>query len=264
MAEAMDVAQMVANSSLVPKAFINKPGDILVAMLMGKELGLNPMQAIQNIAVINGKPSIYGDALLALVQNHATFVSIEESYDDATKTAICKVQRKGAKPHTEYFSMEDAKTAGLQGKSGPWTQYPKRMQAMRARGFALRNQFADALCGLISAEEANDYPVDMGMAEVVKKAPREEAKPELPEYTSEQFKSNFPGWNDSAAQGKFNAERLIKNISVKYALSDKQIEMINGIHVGTKADPAQTIEESVVSTQYVTPEHDEFLDQYNQ
>jgi hypothetical protein len=53
--------------------------------------------------------------------------------------------------------MADAKRAGLLGKAGPWAQYPARMLALRARGFALRNAFADALRGLITAEEAQDY-----------------------------------------------------------------------------------------------------------
>jgi hypothetical protein len=53
--------------------------------------------------------------------------------------------------------VADAKAAGLWAKGGPWTQYPKRMLAMRARGFALRNAFADVLRGLVTAEEAGDY-----------------------------------------------------------------------------------------------------------
>ncbi len=55
------------------------------------------------------------------------------------------------------ISKEDAKKAGLWGKAGPWSQYPKRMLQMRARSFALRDKFADALSGLIMAEEAQDY-----------------------------------------------------------------------------------------------------------
>ena len=52
----------------------------------------------------------------------------------------------------------DANRAGLLNRSGPWKSYPDRMLKMRARGFALRDVFADALGGMISAEEANDYP----------------------------------------------------------------------------------------------------------
>ena len=49
------------------------------------------------------------------------------------------------------------KKAGLWGKAGPWSQYPKRMLQMRARSFALRDKFADALSGLLMAEEVQDY-----------------------------------------------------------------------------------------------------------
>jgi len=158
--EAMQVATMISGSQLAPQAYKGRPEDTLVAMMMGNELGLNPIQAIQNIAVINGKPSIYGDAMLALVQNHPAFGGINESFDDETYTAICTIWRKGGEKHTQKFSRMDAESSSLWGKKGPWSQYPKRMLAMRSRGFALRNQFADALCGLISAEEAQDMPVE--------------------------------------------------------------------------------------------------------
>lgn len=157
--EAMQMAQMLSSSEMVPKQYKNKPQDTLIAMMMGTELGLNPIQSLQNIAVINGKPSIYGDALLALVQNHKSFGGIEESFDDATMTATCVVWRKGGNRHSQTFSREDAQKAGLWGKAGPWTQYGKRMLQMRARGFAVRAQFADALAGLITREEAEDMPV---------------------------------------------------------------------------------------------------------
>lgn len=157
--EAMEYATIIANSAMVPKTYQGKAGDILVAVQMGAELGLKPIQALQNIAVINGKPSVYGDALLALVQAHPSFEDIKEWYDEKTNTAFCRVKRKNQTEHTVSFSIEDAKKAGLWGKSGPWTQYPKRMMQMRARGFALRDKFADALGGLITVEEAQDYQV---------------------------------------------------------------------------------------------------------
>lgn len=157
--EAMEYATIIANSAMVPKTYQGKAGDILVAVQMGAELGLKPIQALQNIAVINGKPSVYGDALLALVQAHSSFEDIKEWYDEKTNTAFCRVKRKNQTEHTVSFSIEDAKKAGLWGKGGPWTQYPKRMMQMRARGFALRDKFADALGGLITVEEAQDYQV---------------------------------------------------------------------------------------------------------
>ena len=92
--EAMQMADMLAKSQMVPKCYQNKPQDTLVAMMMGSELGLNPIQALQNIAVINGKPSIYGDAMLALVQNHPAFGGIKETYDENAMVATCTVWRK--------------------------------------------------------------------------------------------------------------------------------------------------------------------------
>jgi hypothetical protein len=157
--EAMEYATIIANSAMVPKTYQGKAADILVAVQMGAELGLKPIQALQSIAVINGKPSVYGDALLALVQAHSSFEDIKEWYDEKTNTVFCTVKRKNQTEHTVSFSIEDAKKAGLWGKTGPWTQYPKRMMQMRARGFALRDKFADALGGLITVEEAQDYQV---------------------------------------------------------------------------------------------------------
>lgn len=159
--EAKQFATELASSNLVPKAYAGKPLDILVAIQWGTELGLAPMQSLQNIAVINGKPSVYGDALMALVQANPACEGIEEFFEGEgtpNPVAVCIAHRKGRKPVTARFSVEDAKRAGLWNKQGPWTQYPKRMLQMRARGFALRDSFPDALKGLITVEEAQDYP----------------------------------------------------------------------------------------------------------
>jgi len=115
---------------------------------------LQPMQAMQNIAVINGRPSIWGDAMIALVRACPAFEYINETQTD--KEATCVIKRKGEPEAVRTFSMEDAKRAGLTGKSGPWTQYPKRMMQMRARSWALRDVFPDVLKGMICAEEALD------------------------------------------------------------------------------------------------------------
>ena len=156
---ALKVAEVIANSSFAPANMRGKPGDIVVALQMGQELGLKPMQALQNIAVINGKPAIYGDAMIAVCRLAPNFEYIHEEYLDDKKAARCSAKRKNEPEVVREFSEEDAKKAGLWGKQGPWTQYPKRMLQMRARGFALRDAFSDVLRGIISEEEANDYKV---------------------------------------------------------------------------------------------------------
>jgi hypothetical protein len=161
MAEAMSFANMVAKSAFAPKDFQNKPESCLLAIQHGSEIGLTPMQSLQSIAVINGRPCVWGDAALALVQSSPACEYVKEYIEGEgdQAVAVCEVKRRGyPAPTVSTFSMFDAKRAGLAGKTGPWSQYPLRMLALRARGFALRNAFADALRGLVTAEEAQDYP----------------------------------------------------------------------------------------------------------
>lgn len=171
-------ANMAAASGMVPKEYVDKPGAIMVAIQMGSELGLAPMQALQNIACINGRPAVWGDALPGLCRQSGQCKDIQEWIEGTGNDMIayCKATRVGCEPITQSFSVTDAKRAGLwkedpkttktgkngtyQVDSGPWYSYPKRMLQMRARGFALRDAFPDVLRGLISAEEARDIPVD--------------------------------------------------------------------------------------------------------
>lgn len=161
-AELAQFAQTAARSSMVPKDYAGKPENVMIAVQMGAELGLRPMQALQNISVINGRPSVWGDALLGLVRANPLCQDVIEKFEGEgdTLTAICIVKRAGSTPVEGRFSVADAKKAGLFSKPGPWVQYPKRMLQMRARGFGLRDAFPDVLRGLITAEEAQDIPPD--------------------------------------------------------------------------------------------------------
>ena len=153
--------QMVAKTDFAPKDFKGKPEACMLAGQHGAELGLGPMQSLQCIAVVNGRPTVWGDAALALVQSSSVceFVAEHAEGDGDAMVATCEAKRRGYPKSTVVrFSVADAKKAGLWGKTGPWTQYPKRMLQLRARGFALRDAFPDALKGLVTAEEAQDYP----------------------------------------------------------------------------------------------------------
>jgi hypothetical protein len=152
----------IVNSGLAPSSF-QTPEQVMVAIQCGLEIGLPPMQALQTIAVINGRPSLFGDGALALAMAHQLWGGIEETHVAETNTAVCKVWRfirredKTPKLTLRTFSEEDAKRAKLWGRSGPWSAYPKRMLQMRARSFALRDCFPDALRGVGISEEVSDY-----------------------------------------------------------------------------------------------------------
>jgi len=170
MTEAMGLAKLLASSDFVPKDFKGKPGNCFLAMQMGAELGVPPLQALQNIAIINGRPSIWGDLALAVVQANPDYEDHREFFTgnpfDDNYTAVFQIKRKGQAWHEVKFSVADAKQAklwqkrGYNGQDTPWITNPKRMLQMRSRGFGLRDKFADALKGMKLAEEIMDIPPD--------------------------------------------------------------------------------------------------------
>lgn len=204
--EAWRLAQMFAEAEdMVPKQYRGKPKAIMVAMQYGAEVGLAPAQALQSIAVINGRPSMWGDRLLALIVASPLYVNHDEYFevfsdvvtkepdpndpaklvsktvrvserragltvDDLKKddtTAICTFVRRGKpEPVTRRFSVGQAKKANLLGKEGPWQQYPDRMLQLRARGFAARDTFPDVLSGIQPAEEMRDTPPDVDVINI--------------------------------------------------------------------------------------------------
>ena len=161
-AEATQLAQDISKSELVPESFRGKPNQILCAIQYGAEVGLSPFQALQSVKIIKGNASLSGDAMLALVSARPECEGVDETVTGKgdARQAKCEIRRRGwKKPVVCTFSVADAKQANLWGKRGPWPEYPDRMLQMRARGFAIRNAFQDALKGFISTEEAQDYQV---------------------------------------------------------------------------------------------------------
>ena len=146
--EVFRLAKAISLSGLAP-AGMREAEKITVALLHGMELGLPPMQAVQKIAVVNNRPTIWGDAVPALL--YARGFKIKEWMDG--DTAHCTVTRPDGTEVTRTFSKKDAEVAGLWSKSGPWKQFPSRMLQMRARGFAARDGAADVLSGMYIREE---------------------------------------------------------------------------------------------------------------
>lgn len=153
--ECYRLGQLLAASGMVPKEFAGKPEACVVAIMQGLEVGLSPMAAMQTIAVINGRPTLWGDGAMAVVRASGMLEWVKEWTEG--DTAWCEAKRKGQEGTIKRsFSDADAKAAGLLGKPGPWAQYRPRMRQMRARSWTLRDGFPDALRGLGIAEEVQD------------------------------------------------------------------------------------------------------------
>lgn len=184
--EAMRFADMLSKSALVPKDYQGNPANCVIAMQWGMEIGLQPLQAMQSIAVINGRPAIWGDAMIAIVRGSGLLESMREDIGEASCT--CTVKRRGEAEVSRTYTMEDAKKAGLWGKQGPWTQHPKRMLQMRARAFTLRDVFPDVLRGVFVAEEAQDIPKERDIT-----AEGETLQPTHPSSRTESVKAKLIG-----------------------------------------------------------------------
>lgn len=173
------LAAAFAASGMLPKSYAGSIQEMtakaFTAMQMGAELGLMPMQSIQSIAVINGMPSLWGDAQRGIVLNHPDCEDVEDLYEgewkgrdntDPSFMAVCIVKRKGRTPVRREYSIQDAMDAGLwqtekvvtkYGQGGKpytkdndsaWYKHPKRMLNRRAAALAHRDAFSDALKGL--------------------------------------------------------------------------------------------------------------------
>ena len=157
------LANRVVQSGLAPKDCDNA-ADAMIRMQMGMEIGLKPMQAVQNIANINGRPSVWGPVVKGLVLNSKLCENWVEEWIGAEPGQELKLgdtwkvtaKRVGLPDQTFTFTVAEAKKAGLLGKKGPWQQYPKDMLLYRARGRCIKSLFPDVQGGLGFAEEMND------------------------------------------------------------------------------------------------------------
>lgn len=152
------LGKAICLAGMAPKG-METPEKCMIAIMRGLEVGLTPFMALDKIAIVNGRPVIWGDGAIGLVRGSGLCEFVKERIEgkDDGRVAICETKRRGeVEAIRRTFSVADAKKAGLWGKTGPWQQYPERMLQMRARAFALRDGFADVLGGLYLREEIED------------------------------------------------------------------------------------------------------------
>jgi hypothetical protein len=200
--EAMQMASLVHHSGLAPKS-LDTVQKVAVAMLMAVEVGLPVITGLQNIAVINGKAGVWGDAVLSLVRASG---QMELGYPKEKETGTpftdswtfhCTVKRKGGPEVTGSFSWAEAKRAGFDnpqlrggGKDtySPWTRFPRRMMQWKARQWIYRDEFGDILRGMRMAEELHDIvdlePSTTGQYVAPEVQPPTEPQGDRPEFNS--------------------------------------------------------------------------------
>jgi hypothetical protein len=168
-AEVFQLCNWIAESNIVPEAYRGRPADIFVAAEYGSDIGLKFMTAIQNIAIISGRPALPSDIKLAMVRGKNLLEwKKEASIEEIKKTGIawCEMKRIGVdqvERHT--YTIDDAKMARVWEKLGrndyptPWVTHKFRMLQLKPRDMCLRDLFGDVFKGLLSVEEAQEIEI---------------------------------------------------------------------------------------------------------
>lgn len=158
------VARMAVVGKMAPESLTKGKGPdeaasaCAIAIMAGAELGLTPLMALRSYAVVNGRPSLWGDGIKAVVRQSGRCEYIraggdlEKGWCEAKRSDTGEVMRR-------EFTMEQAKRAGLSGKAGPWQQHPDMMMERRATARCLNDLFADVLGGIVTADEAQDSTI---------------------------------------------------------------------------------------------------------
>lgn len=155
-------ATMLVKTNFLPQA-IKTPEQAIAIILTGRELGIGTMAALNNINVIAGKPTVSPQLMLALINSSKELEDV--SITDNGNACAVTMKRRGRKPHTETFSMEDAarmrttegygdskKTISLSEKYN-WKQQPATMRKWRAVAACARVVFPDIILGLYTPDE---------------------------------------------------------------------------------------------------------------
>lgn len=150
--EVQSLADTLAKSTLLPDALKGKSADVVVQILAGNELGLAPMASIRGIHIVQGKPVLAADTMVALCLgsgNCEYFSCVEET----TTSVTYETKRRGS-PHPQRFtwSDEDTKRAGLNTKDN-WRLHPRQMRRARCKAVLARDVYPDVLAGCYDPDE---------------------------------------------------------------------------------------------------------------
>ena len=240
MQEAMHFVQGLAKSSIASQ-FKGDIYAILGAIERGESFGYSVFQSLQNIMYLNGKWTVYGDAMLAICRASRVCQDVVETFDEKSMTATCVALRHGCQPVSRTYSMADAQAARLTGKDN-WKHYPKRMLQMRARAFALRDAFADLLAGVAMHEEVQDYrmknqygkksarPLPHTVVDApVKQQAKAEVGPEEPGQADgpghDEIDPRQMTFADADADDTMNPEQQLRSLNLAISVADSAEEL---------------------------------------
>lgn len=176
-AQIREKADLLLKSKFLPTA-IQTVEQAITIIMTGRELGLGLMESLRSINVIQGKPCLSAQLMLALCQRTGELSDMK--VEETAGKCVTTITRKGRSPYTYSFSMEDAKALKLDTKDN-WIKQPKTMLRWRSLSGNLRVTFADAICGIYTDDEAEDTIVHKVEAEAAVAEAASDKKDEITE-----------------------------------------------------------------------------------
>ena len=159
------LAKNLAMSNLLPTAVRGKPADVLVTILYGQELGIAPMQALQTIYVVNGRPTLSAQLWVALARRAGHKVRVVEEAPESCTVEVERVDDPGH-PTRVTYTLDQAKAAKLTGKD-VWTGHRAAMLYARAVSTAVRRACPEVAMGFgDELDRVADQPVRPTLGEV--------------------------------------------------------------------------------------------------
>ena len=150
------LAQTYSKSGLVPQAYKNRPADCFLALSMGGELGLGPVQSLQAINVIQGRPSLSAQTMLALIKSKFPDAYIKIIADSTGAECTMGRHQDDKNTYTAVWDHAKAKAMGLTGKDN-WIKQFSNMCRWRCISEASRFMFPDVIMNLYSPDEIEDF-----------------------------------------------------------------------------------------------------------
>lgn len=150
--ERADYIARLAPSTILPVAYRGNAANAFVAAETGAALGLEPLQALASIAVINGRATLSSDLMAAVIRRAGHTLRIVENSPESVTATLIRADDKTFKFEVTW-DKDKATKAGLWGQRGPWSQYPTQMLRARAITEVARQGASEVLMGMIYSPE---------------------------------------------------------------------------------------------------------------
>lgn len=266
----------IAPSTILPTAYRGNPANAFVAAETGAALGLEPLQALASISVINGRATLSADLMAAVIRRAGHTLRIVENSPESVTATLIRADDKTFKFEATW-DKDKAVKAGLWGQKGPWSQYSTQMLRARAITEVARQGASEALMGMIySPEDFNATFTDTG--EIIEAqtsnepttqtAPTPAAKPKAAPQELTQPARHITRWQESVLKGldvlSFTQEaydalckRCLGQLISVTALTDEQastlhaelIAIYNSSRTQPTPEPAPEAEAEIINDQ---------------